>query len=375
MFSMEVKLETEKFRGCRWTALMAAVLGLVLLCSMNTAQAQGDPFAPGWDLNLERSSLAYQSIKKTSDGQLKVESNSFASFDAGIEPGGEVNMTVQLDSVDTKVDLRNVRMRFLFFETFRFPEATISMRLTPAMVADLPEKRRKAMTLPFVFEFHGVQADMVAEVAVTLLDEKRVSVASITPVSIGVADFGMLENLTKLEQAVGGVEIVPSATVTFDLHFTRREMAVEPEAPEAVEEAPVATSFALEPEGDFSAEACAGRFEVLSRTGNIYFRRASSRLQEDSFPLLRSVVDIVARCPELRVVIAGHTDSDGSDDANMWLSQARAQSVVDYLVQNGIQRDQLRAVGYGETAPVVPNTSEYNKSLNRRIEFYGVSST
>ena len=73
--------------------------------------------------------------------------------------------------------------------------------------------------------------------------------------------------------------------------------------------------------------------------------------------------------PEITVEIQGHTDSDGSNASNLRLSQRRAQSVVDYLVQHGISKQQFKAKGYGEEVPLVPNTSKENKQKNRRVMF------
>jgi outer membrane protein OmpA-like peptidoglycan-associated protein len=336
-------------------------LALFLATSSLPSSAQVSPFVPGWVLNPDPSNIRFQSIKN----ETKVESSSFATFAGGIEPDGKATVHVMLDSVDTLVDLRNVRMRFLFFETFRYPEATVTLQLTPEMVEDLPVVRRKTLDLDYTFDLHGVQKQMTSPVTITLLSDDLVSVASAVPISIGVADFGLAENITKLEQAVGGVVIVPSATVTFDFMFGRRG---SPAAPAPVPEAPV-TSVALETRGDFSGEACVGRFEVLSRTGNIYVRTGSARLNADSFALLGSVGDIVRRCPGRSVMGAGYTDADGSSVTNQRLSEARAQSVVSYLVSQGIEPTRLRAVGYGERNPVAPNDTAYNKSLNRRIEF------
>jgi OmpA-OmpF porin, OOP family len=361
-------LEGMLVHSSRWPARLAAVLAFSTIWLASVAAAQGNPFAPGWDLNKSQSNIKFQSIKYTADHTMKVESNSFAAFNASIEPSGDAIITVALDSVDTLVDLRNVRMRFLFFETFLYPEATVRAHLTPEMIADLPARRRATVTVPFTFDLHGVEAKLEAPVTVTLLGDDQISVASAVPISIAVSDFGLTEHITKLENAVGGISIVPSATVTFDLMFLRRGSATtppagEPKLPEQVQ------SVALEPSGNFSSDACIGRFETLSRTGNIYFRTASARLQEDSYPLLQSVVDIVRRCPQLTVVISGFTDSDGSPDTNRVLSQARARTVMDYLVSEGINPLQLTVVGYGEENPIAPNDTAYNKSLNRRIEF------
>ena len=351
----------------RWRAFLGLLIAVVLAALPAPSRAQSNPFAPGWDLDLAQSNLKFQSIKNTT----KVELSSFAKFSGAIEPDGAATVHVLLDSVDTLVDLRNVRMRFLFFETFKYPEATITLQLTPDMVADLPAVRRKTLNVDYVFDLHGVQKPMQSPITLTLLGDDLVSVASAAPISIGAADFELADNITKLEQAVGGVVIVPSATVTFDFVFARRGSALAP--PPALA-APEPTTVALETRGDFDAEACIGRFEVLSRTGNIYFRTASARLDPESFALLGSVVDIVRRCPTLKVVISGYTDSDGSDQTNQTLSDARARSVVGYLVDHGIPPDRLRAVGYGEARPVAPNDTAHNKSLNRRIEFAADSS-
>ena len=86
------------------------------------ANAQNSPFGDGWKLEGGASSLQFQSIKKGS----VIETSSFATMSGAISPDGQASLKILLDSVDTKVDLRNVRMRFLFFETFQFPEANVT---------------------------------------------------------------------------------------------------------------------------------------------------------------------------------------------------------------------------------------------------------
>ena len=123
----------------------------------------------------------------------------------------------------------------------------------------------------------------------------------------------------------------------------------------------------------FTAEECVNRFEVLSLTGAIYFREGSARLDQASRPALDAVVDVVGKCPQFKVEVAGHTDSDGSDEQNMALSMRRAAAVVDFVRAAGIPAERLSASGYGESRPVQPNDSEKNKALNRRIEFSGTA--
>lgn len=77
----------------------------------------------------------------------------------------------------------------------------------------------------------------------------------------------------------------------------------------------------------------------------------------------------INKYPNETVMIAGHTDSDGSAEYNLQLSQRRAQSVCNYLIDNhGINAEQLFVKGFGESQPVVENSSAANKQQNRRVE-------
>ncbi|MEM6636465.1 MAG: OmpA family protein [Pseudomonadota bacterium] len=314
-----------------------------------------------WDLDGETSNIRFQSVKN----QTVVESSSFATFSGTLGTDGAAEVRVALDSVDTKIDLRNVRMRFLFFETFKYPEAVVRLNVTPEMLDGLAETRRKSFELPFTLDLHGQTKEMMTEVAVTLLTDDLVSIASAAPISIAVADFDLTENIGKLEEAAGGISIIPSATVTFDFLFNARQEGEEA----VVLAAAVPGAAALEAEGDFSREACVGRFEILSRTGNIYFNTGSARLSQQSDALLSSLVDIVQRCPDLAIEVQGHTDAVGSDAANQRLSEARANSVARWLGDQGIAADRLLVTGYGEARPVADNETADGRAKNRRIEF------
>jgi OOP family OmpA-OmpF porin len=70
----------------------------------------------------------------------------------------------------------------------------------------------------------------------------------------------------------------------------------------------------------------------------------------------------------VKVEIGGHADSRGSDEHNMKLSQARAESVRDYLISQGVPAEQLTAMGYGETMPIGDNNTEEGRAKNRRVE-------
>jgi len=71
---------------------------------------------------------------------------------------------------------------------------------------------------------------------------------------------------------------------------------------------------------------------------------------------------------ETNIIIQGHTDSTGSDKINQPLSERRAQHVLDFLAANGVPGSKMTAVGYGSSRPAVPNDTDANRALNRRVQ-------
>jgi len=109
----------------------------------------------------------------------------------------------------------------------------------------------------------------------------------------------------------------------------------------------------------------------MIRLQNVNFATGKADIDVDSYPVLDEVGDILLRWPELRVEIGGHTDSRGSAEMNLALSEARAQAVMDYLVSAfpELQPEQFTAMGYGETKPIADNATELGRAKNRRVEF------
>lgn len=102
----------------------------------------------------------------------------------------------------------------------------------------------------------------------------------------------------------------------------------------------------------------------------VYFDFGKATLRPESRATLADAARILTENPTIRVEIEGHTDSIGSDASNLTLSDKRAWSVVEYLVQNhGISRDRLTARGYGKARPIATNDTDEGRALNRRVEF------
>ena len=109
----------------------------------------------------------------------------------------------------------------------------------------------------------------------------------------------------------------------------------------------------------------------MIRLQNINFETAKATVLPESYPTLDVVGQVLTKWPELRIEVGGHTDARGSDAYNRRLSQARADSVLAYLTRHfpGLKPEQFTVKGYGESMPLVPNTSELNWAKNRRVEF------
>lgn len=101
---------------------------------------------------------------------------------------------------------------------------------------------------------------------------------------------------------------------------------------------------------------------------NVFFDVDKATLRKESEDELERLEKILKLNPTIQIEIAGHTDSDGSDEHNLKLSDARAKAVVDYLITKGIDKAMLKWVGYGESKPQVANDTPENKQLNRRTE-------
>ena len=101
---------------------------------------------------------------------------------------------------------------------------------------------------------------------------------------------------------------------------------------------------------------------------NISFGASNAKLTTKSNASLDQVVNIMNENPGLHIRVEGHTDNAGDDDANMRLSQDRANAVKDYLVSKGINADRIAAEGFGETQPIADNNTSSGRMKNRRIE-------
>jgi outer membrane protein OmpA-like peptidoglycan-associated protein len=104
-------------------------------------------------------------------------------------------------------------------------------------------------------------------------------------------------------------------------------------------------------------------------TQQIHFAFNKDIIRPESFPVLDAVVEVLQKNPDIKIEVQGHTDNRGTAKYNKNLSDRRAASVVKYLVSHGVQAPRLTSFGYGFERPIVPNDTDQNRALNRRVQF------
>jgi outer membrane protein OmpA-like peptidoglycan-associated protein len=107
---------------------------------------------------------------------------------------------------------------------------------------------------------------------------------------------------------------------------------------------------------------------LIANMSDVLFKTGSFELMPAARERLAKVSGIVLAYPSLHLQVEGHTDSIGTDDYNQALSEKRAGAVRDYLVQEGISADAIKALGFGKTEPIASNDTPEGRQQNRRVE-------
>jgi len=151
----------------------------------------------------------------------------------------------------------------------------------------------------------------------------------------------------------------------------RRREVIESVA-EPIEAKPVIVEAVPEPEPVLAAvieepvvNACDSLKGVLD---GVNFHSNSAELTSESTGILREAANVLLECASTSVTVAAHTDSVGAAEYNESLSARRAQSVVDFFIEEGIDINRLTPAAFGETAPIDTNDTADGRRRNRRVE-------
>ena len=116
-------------------------------------------------------------------------------------------------------------------------------------------------------------------------------------------------------------------------------------------------------------EECIAQIDAITNARKILFDPSSATITADTLPIVDDIADVLKKCADLRIQIAGFTDSQGREEMNQQLSQERAGAVLVALRQRRIPVSSFEAVGFGEADPIATNDTEDGREANRRIEF------
>jgi NitT/TauT family transport system substrate-binding protein len=175
--------------------------------------------------------------------------------------------------------------------------------------------------------------------------------------------YSIYQSAQNIWRKIGKISSVNPAQQTVDTRFLESAAEYFPGASTSVAEA--------KPEFEFKAPAArSGAAPILTKTVSIYFPSGSSVLDENAKAVLDTqVVDLAATFGSAYLRVSGNTDNVGAHDANVRLSRARADSVAQYLMTKGFERNKFDVVGNGPDKPVAGNDTDGGRAKNRRTDF------
>ncbi len=191
------------------TSIFRAAAALIITASL---------YAPGafaaWTLDGARSSVQFMTVKNASVAEL----HHFKVVAGSVSDEGAAQVTIDLDSVETLIPIRNERMREMLFETVRFPSATLNA-LVPADLVEMKAGETRAVDLEVSIDLHGTIAPYIAKTNVTRLADGSLQVALAEPILVRAADFGLDGGIEMLREVAGLQKIATAVPVDATLVF------------------------------------------------------------------------------------------------------------------------------------------------------------
>lgn len=187
------------------------VNALLLLAVLVTAL----PVAAQWQLDPERSDVEFISIKAGNVAEV----HTFNEIQGTIADDGSVNLALMLDSVETLVPIRNERMREFLFETTDYKEATISAKVEPELLSGMQPGEIRDVTAEGSLSLHGATQPLTLVMRVARVSADVVMVASVKPLIVDAAKFGLDSGVEKLREIAGLNAISHAVPVSFVITF------------------------------------------------------------------------------------------------------------------------------------------------------------
>ena len=163
------------------------------------------------------SKVGYVSIKNNAIA----EHNVFSGVTGSLSKKGQLKINIDLSTVETQVDIRNQRMRELFFEVTQYPQAVVTAELDVQELAQIDSGAPLEIVKPFTLSLHGVEVTAEAHLRVVAVGG-RAWVSTVRPILISAADFGLEGGVSALQKIAGLEAIAAVVPVSVDLKFVKK---------------------------------------------------------------------------------------------------------------------------------------------------------
>jgi len=187
--------------------MLKTIASLSLMLAAVSAQAAD------WQLDNAQSQLNFISIKK---GDV-AEVHHFDRLAGSLSDSGLFTVDIDLESVNTNIEIRDQRMREFLFDVVDFPVATLSAKVDPAVIAELEIGMSRLANIDAELSLHGQNQTLPIDVVVTRLSDSKLMLVSAKPLILNVSDFELVQGVEKLRELAGLPSISHAVPVSFYL--------------------------------------------------------------------------------------------------------------------------------------------------------------
>ncbi|WP_179957684.1 YceI family protein [Exilibacterium tricleocarpae] len=173
--------------------------------------------AADWQLDPSQSALYFASVKSDTIGEI----HAFKTISGTMTKDGQVELLIDLASVETSIPIRNSRMKDMLFEVAKFPQARVSAKVDYPRFNQLGAGESLTQALSIDLELHDRRQTLQTEVQAVKLAGDRILVTAVRPILLNTGDFGLTEGVEKLRAIVQLPSISPMVPITINLVFAR----------------------------------------------------------------------------------------------------------------------------------------------------------
>lgn len=191
---------------------MRTAISALVLAALWAAPAQAD-----WELDGAASRVNFVSTKANTAAEV----HTFRAVDGQVDEEGNATISIDLNSVDTAIEIRDERMRSMLFETEQYPSAALAARIDMNAINMLKPGESMVLTTEGQLMIHGTTSSITFDLSVARLTADRIMVASEKPLIVNASQVGLLAGVEKLREVAGLPSISPAVPVTFLLTFEK----------------------------------------------------------------------------------------------------------------------------------------------------------